>query len=183
MPLPTDHSSQSVHLIFTLSSGFGQTTINLKQSMNTLYLAVLLTAAFTGKKDTVITHYRLRYDHTVLRIPGQSFFHRHSYAHVQRRFGKDQRIPERRPGLEQIQDRSAGRQLLQRQDQDRQIRSIPKRRFADEGGPGGRGGQGGSGGTGGIGDPSGNNGLDGMSGRDGFDGASGQKGKVVFMAI
>jgi hypothetical protein len=73
MPLPTDHSSHSLLSVFTLSSGFGQTTINLKQSMNTLYLAVLLTAAFTGKKDTVITHYRLRYDHTVLRIPGQSF--------------------------------------------------------------------------------------------------------------
>src|SRR5579863_605196 len=63
MPLPTDHSSHSLLSVFTLSSGFGQTTINLKQSMNTLYLAVLLTAAFTGKKDTVITHYRLRYDH------------------------------------------------------------------------------------------------------------------------
>jgi hypothetical protein len=56
--------------------------------MNTLYLAVLVTAAFGGslppagaakntasggKKDTVVTQYRLRYDHKVLRIPGQSF--------------------------------------------------------------------------------------------------------------
>src|SRR5579863_5230397 len=48
--------------------------------MNTLRLAVLLTAALRGPlppagapKNTVITQYRLRYDHTVLRIPGQSF--------------------------------------------------------------------------------------------------------------
>jgi hypothetical protein len=56
--------------------------------MNTLYLAVLLTAVFRGplppagapkntasggKKDTVITQYRLRYDHTVLRIPVSRF--------------------------------------------------------------------------------------------------------------
>src|ERR1700743_3098929 len=64
--------------------------INLERSMNALYLAVMLTAALskspppagaaestgaaavTGKKDTTITQYRLRYDHKVLRIPGQS---------------------------------------------------------------------------------------------------------------
>ncbi|HET6255767.1 MAG TPA: hypothetical protein VFE32_16950 [Puia sp.] len=59
--------------------------------MNALYLAVLLTAAtpgpkltathgsqpvatsaVTGKKDTLVQQFRLRYDHTVLRIPGQS---------------------------------------------------------------------------------------------------------------
>jgi hypothetical protein len=52
--------------------------------MNALYLAVLLTAAphkpmatatpeaSNGKKDTVVQQYRLRYDHKVLRIPGQS---------------------------------------------------------------------------------------------------------------
>ncbi|HEV3410994.1 MAG TPA: hypothetical protein VG101_00890 [Puia sp.] len=52
--------------------------------MNALYLAVMLTAAphnpppaaasitSAGKKDSVITQYRIRYDHKVLRIPGQS---------------------------------------------------------------------------------------------------------------
>ena len=52
--------------------------------MNALYLAVLLTAlphkpvasakpgTSAGKKDTVVQQYRLRYDHKVLRIPGQS---------------------------------------------------------------------------------------------------------------
>jgi hypothetical protein len=52
----------------------------LDQSMNTLYLAVLIATASTPtpaapaspKKDTVTTQYRLRFDHKALRIPGQS---------------------------------------------------------------------------------------------------------------
>ena len=49
--------------------------------MNALYLLAVLTATlnghapvtgFTGKKDSLVQQYHLRYDHTVLRIPGQS---------------------------------------------------------------------------------------------------------------